>query len=344
MRFPLSANGTISRRELARARFIWLPVGGMFVLYGFGFLLAARLLNGTIGTREIAFSVVLLVVGTGWMVRRPPEIGTLENHLALCSTYLFSSLAMWVIAPNGAATMPAWIFVAPVISVRLLDRRQIAAHVAAASVLMLLPIIAGQGNDATIIAALFTLPTMWALAAADTWVFEATEAQGEELEYRIRRDPLTRVGNRRLLDERLAYEIRRHARSRRTLTVIALDLNGFKALNDEIGHAAGDEALRAAADGLISAVRAQDTITRPGGDEFCVLLPETDGAAAQQVAVAIRAALLKITANGQPLTTGVGIASFPADAIEADVLLDLADERLRADKGGQPARAQSTSR
>ena len=79
----------------------------------------------------------------------------------------------------------------------------------------------------------------------------------------------------RLLRERLAYEIARHERHRRPLAVIVLDLDGFKSVNDRFGHAAGDEVLCALAEALTHTVREQDTIVRQGGDEFCVLAPET---------------------------------------------------------------------
>ena len=97
------------------------------------------------------------------------------------------------------------------------------------------------------------------------------------------RDPLTGLANRRALDERLGYEIARHTRHGESFAVLALDLDGFKAVNDRFGHDAGDELLRETAAALVEVVRAQDTVVRLGGDEFCVLAPQTGQASADQL-------------------------------------------------------------
>ena len=88
-------------------------------------------------------------------------------------------------------------------------------------------------------------------------------------------DPLTGVANRRGLGERIEYEVTRHSRLSHRFTVVMIDLDGFKLVNDRFGHPAGDELLRDVAAALREAVRDQDTVARLGGDEFCVLAPET---------------------------------------------------------------------
>ncbi|MDQ8045380.1 MAG: GGDEF domain-containing protein, partial [Patulibacter sp.] len=97
-------------------------------------------------------------------------------------------------------------------------------------------------------------------------------------------------------------------------------------------HAAGDELLRDVADALTTVADPRDTIVRQGGDEFCLILPETSPAHAQRTANAIRARLAQVQAYGATVTTGIGIASFPDDALRGDVLLHVADERLRENK------------
>ena len=111
------------------------------------------------------------------------------------------------------------------------------------------------------------------------------------------RDPLTGLANRRALDERLGYEIARHTRHGESFAVLALDLDGFKAVNDRFGHDAGDELLRDAAAALVEVVRAQDTVVRLGGDEFCVLAPQTGQASADHLIARVRAALAGVTAG-----------------------------------------------
>ena len=151
------------------------------------------------------------------------------------------------------------------------------------------------------------------------------------------RDPLTGAANRRGLDERIAYEVARHARERRRFAVVAIDLDGFKGVNDRFGHAAGDEVLRDVAAALATAVREQDTVARLGGDEFCVLAPETDRRGAGHLAAKLAEAIARVTTGLDTLSGSVGVAVFPDDGRDALAVLEAADgaqvaakRRLRA--------------
>jgi diguanylate cyclase (GGDEF)-like protein len=139
------------------------------------------------------------------------------------------------------------------------------------------------------------------------------------------RDPLTGLANRRALDERLGYEIARHARQGEPFAVIALDLDGFKAVNDRFGHDAGDEVLCETAGAMVGAVRAQDTVVRLGGDEFCVLAPQTGAAAADHLIERVRASLAAVTTGVSGLSASAGAAVFPADGTTPEALLAAAD-------------------
>jgi len=141
-------------------------------------------------------------------------------------------------------------------------------------------------------------------------------------------DPLTGVANRRSLLERIDYEIARHARSRRSFTLLMLDLNGFKALNDRFGHPAGDDLLCDVAAALSRVIRDQDTLARVGGDEFCVLAPETDGAGTERLRSRVESAVERVVAGVEALGAGVGAAVFPHDGKTVDTLLEAADQRL----------------
>jgi diguanylate cyclase (GGDEF)-like protein len=142
------------------------------------------------------------------------------------------------------------------------------------------------------------------------------------------RDPLTGLANRRSLLERVDYEIVRHTRSGRGFCVLMLDLDGFKALNDRFGHAAGDDLLREVAGALGRAVRDQDTVARLGGDEFCVLAPETDAAGAQRLLARAMAAVGRVTTGLETLAASAGAAVFPEDGTTIEPLLEAADRRL----------------
>jgi diguanylate cyclase (GGDEF)-like protein len=150
-------------------------------------------------------------------------------------------------------------------------------------------------------------------------------------------DPLTGAANRRSIDQRIEYEIVRHTRSNRSFAVLMLDLDGFKAINDTYGHPAGDALLCNVAAALTEAVRDQDTVARIGGDEFCVLAPETDAAGAPRLAARAQSAVARVTAGNDGLGAGAGLAVFPADGVTVAALLAAADRRLLAAKRARRA-------
>ena len=138
-------------------------------------------------------------------------------------------------------------------------------------------------------------------------------------------DPLTGLGNARQLRSRLDYELARHRRMRRRLTVFALDLDGFKQVNDRFGHLAGDEVLREIARQLQRTCREQDTVVRQGGDEFCVLAPETGWREAERLAERLGYAVARAVGGLEGLTASIGFAVFPDEGATAEVLIAKAD-------------------
>jgi diguanylate cyclase (GGDEF)-like protein len=139
------------------------------------------------------------------------------------------------------------------------------------------------------------------------------------------RDTLTGAANRRAFGERIAYEVARHTRQQRSFAVLALDLDGFKAVNDRFGHQAGDELLREVAAAIKATLREQDTLARMGGDEFYVLAPETDRAGGERLAARVREAVGGVTTGLSVLSAGVGLAIFPEDGADAGYVMDAAD-------------------
>jgi diguanylate cyclase (GGDEF)-like protein len=165
----------------------------------------------------------------------------------------------------------------------------------------------------------------------------------ERLRRLSRQDALTGLGNRLLLAERLDYEMLRHARQERPLAALALDLDGFKAVNDRFGHAAGDEVLVEVARALRRVVRAQDTVVRVGDDQFCVLAPETDRYAATHLAARLQAGVAEAVVGMGPLSVSAGFALYPHDARGPQQLLAKADAaalqaKCHAREGGAEAR------
>jgi diguanylate cyclase (GGDEF)-like protein len=167
------------------------------------------------------------------------------------------------------------------------------------------------------------------------------EGEREAMRRSALRDPLTGVCNRRGLDERIGYEIARHSRERRRFALVAIDLDGFKAVNDRFGHGGGDELLRDVAAAVCEAVREQDTVARLGGDEFCVLAPETDRHGAGHLAVKIERAIRGVTSGLEGLGASVGTAVFPDDGRDALAVLEAADAAQVAVKRTRPHRARA---
>ncbi|MEH3052834.1 MAG: GGDEF domain-containing protein [Patulibacter minatonensis] len=332
----------VSRRELAVNRTVWLATGGMFAFYALLGVAGLLLFDDVFPSGKMQYLAIFAGVVSIVLLRsEPPALGTSANHVVVALVYVTSTLGMAGSAPSGAFTLGAAFFVGPVAAVRLQDRRQIAAHLTAANLLVIgVAVFGGLSTAGILMVTLFNLAS-WALCYSCVVALEAAEAQGDELEQLVRRDPLTGVGNRRLLLEVLEDELSRHDRTGRELSLIALDLDGFKSLNDDVGHAAGDALLRDVAQALSDAVEPRDTVVRQGGDEFCIVLPDTGAQIARRSANAVRAALARVrTPSGERISSGLGIATFPVDAINADVLLHVADERLRLSKG--PAAAPAT--
>jgi diguanylate cyclase (GGDEF)-like protein len=182
-------------------------------------------------------------------------------------------------------------------------------------------------------------PLIVAVVGASVAVLLAVRVRLEGERSAMRRwalsDPLTGAANRRGLGERIEYEVARHARQRHHFAVVAIDLDGFKGVNDRFGHHAGDELLRDVAASLREAVRDQDTVARLGGDEFCVLAPETDRAGGDHLADRVRVAVKRVTTGLDSLSASVGVAVYPEDGTTALAVLDAADAAQIADKRGR---------
>jgi diguanylate cyclase (GGDEF)-like protein/PAS domain S-box-containing protein len=191
-------------------------------------------------------------------------------------------------------------------------------------------------------AAVWVLENMTLLDPAtgsDTAVIEGTiidvtdrKQALDRVEYQAWHDPLTALPNRLLFRDRLNLALAHARRSSRMLAVMYLDLDGFKAVNDSLGHTIGDRLLQATATRLVDSVRAEDTVARMGGDEFTILLPDlNDAAGAATVAQKIIESVsnpVTIDENTLHVTPSIGVAIFPGDGFDADALLKSADHAM----------------
>jgi diguanylate cyclase (GGDEF)-like protein len=176
------------------------------------------------------------------------------------------------------------------------------------------------------------------LVAADVEknaLLEQLRLQSEAFERQAREDSLTGLPNRRAFDELLAYEFARAGRSTQPLCVALIDLDHFKRINDELSHAAGDAVLRAVASRMRELCREVDTVSRWGGEEFALLLPNTQLSDALTVCERIRSGIERMTldaiAPGLKITLSVGLASHEEQP-DYDRMLSQADAALYAAK------------
>lgn len=145
-------------------------------------------------------------------------------------------------------------------------------------------------------------------------------------------DPLTGIYNRRHFKEILDMEIQRSARNNLQFTLLYIDIDDLKLINDRLGHAIGDVVLRRVARKLSDSVRASDVVARWGGDEFVILFPQTNHTGAQVLAERMVAALDNLEVANVQLGSSLGLVAFPDDGENADQLLNLADKRMYQNK------------
>ena len=160
----------------------------------------------------------------------------------------------------------------------------------------------------------------------------------EELQKMVVRDPLTNVYNRGFFDEALEKYVAFAKRAGRPLSMMMLDIDYFKRVNDTYGHTEGDRVLKIIAATISASLRASDYVCRYGGEEFAVLLPQTDLEQASVLAERIVAEVPHALAEGwrgagtMPVTVTIGVAEFPIDAADGAELVRSADRRLYAGK------------
>lgn len=160
---------------------------------------------------------------------------------------------------------------------------------------------------------------------------EVTNTRLKETSFR---DEVTGLYNRRFFSLRIEEELSRFKRFNHPVSVVILDIDGFKSVNDEFGHAVGDETLRELAQILMKHSRGINVVSRFGGDEFAILLVETSKAGARLYADRIRQVVATFPfSHGKPVTASFGVASLPDDEVAtAEDLFRAADEALYAAK------------
>jgi diguanylate cyclase (GGDEF)-like protein len=180
-------------------------------------------------------------------------------------------------------------------------------------------------------------PVLWRLVNAASYVVVLGVAMAglqrlrhiqQQLSRLATNDPLTGLVNARSFAARLTQELERNRRYPRPLALLYLDLDDFKVINDSHGHQTGDAVLRLVADAMRSSVRQADIVGRMGGDEFAVLMPETDSALADAAAKRLVAGLRSVFKGTPTVTASIGVVSCSAPDANTDELLRRADQAM----------------
>jgi diguanylate cyclase (GGDEF)-like protein len=156
-------------------------------------------------------------------------------------------------------------------------------------------------------------------------------SERETLSYQALHDPLTGLPNRVLLYNRISQALLASKRTKQSFVVLAVDLDGFKAVNDTLGHDGGDVVLQQVADRLAKSVRESDTVARQGGDEFTVLLTGMAAETGVEVARKLEVRLGQVLVyDGKTVSVGatIGVATFPHDGDDLHTLLRSADRAM----------------
>ena len=181
------------------------------------------------------------------------------------------------------------------------------------------------------------LATLWRLALISGIASVAGASQLRFLMSLVEQathDAMTKTMTRNAGEQLINWQFAIDERKSSPLAVLFIDIDKFKSINDQFGHEAGDTVLQKAAQSIHASLRRQDILVRWGGEEFLVILPETDSAGAETLLARIASAGLGLRPDGMPVSASVGIAERISDkAPDWTKLVELADQRMYAAKG-----------
>lgn len=326
----------VTRRALARNRAIWRTIGAAFLGHA-AVTAAAQLITGDLAGRGFGWvAAATAAFGFICLLSRPPRIGRWQNHVLIAASYLLPFATMLTAAPRASWVLVTALLAPLLISVRLVERREIFAHFTAITVLAIALFASGLLDHIAMVGMTELIINTWVLGVCVMIVFEAAEVQWAEIDRLVLRDVLTGAGNRDLLEQRLAEELPRHDALQLSLALVELDLVGFDDLQRKDGRGAANHVLRDTALVVSGVVGPGATVARTSGSTFQILMPVTDfadpgGATAEVIARQLRGAIVGTSRRGRTLMTRIGVAQYPEDAESAAELHEIVTARRLAD-------------
>ena len=271
---------------------------------------------------------ILSAIVTWAVSERAPRAGL---HVVAIVATVEVSLSVAFVSSTFAVY---FVFIAVFAAYVFENRWEIAAQIGFASLATLAPVVYDPDSARDLaVQVLVLIPTLIIAGGMVTYLREQLARSEERYRDLSERDPLTGIGNYRMLVNRVPREIRRHARYERQLGLIVMDLDDFKQVNDMLGHQRGDELLCEVANALTDAVRVHDIVVRQGGDEFAVIAPETNVEDMLRLAERLRERVASLAAGSISIGASIGSSHYPEDGDTLEGLLSVADERLRMVKG-----------
>jgi diguanylate cyclase (GGDEF)-like protein len=319
-------------RQVVLTALLWLT---------FGAGLSFAILNILFGSVALALAELSMAAYSAFILRVIPKTRHLDRWIMAFIVPFFAVMIFAMSIPRTTITVFAWVLLIPIISHLLTGRRRgliiSIVFMAAAGGIFLFR----NGHDPQFMQVLpiANLITVCLCIIIFSHVYEVSRERSEIKLFRMAQtDFLTGLANRSGFNTGFELEKSRASRSHSPFSVLLVDLDFFKAVNDDFGHEAGDAALVFVADLLTRRVRATDLVCRLGGEEFGILLAGTDEQQAIKVAEDLRRALEKSPFQwggaSMVLTMSIGIAEYGKNGDDLRSLLAAADERLYQAKAG----------
>ncbi|PKF81108.1 hypothetical protein CW749_00215 [Vibrio sp. vnigr-6D03] len=269
---------------------------------------------------------------------------TTQKYLLLQSSVYVSSLFlivfMGIFVTSAQSSLFVWLFLCPIVGYLLLGKSAglkinlVFVPIGAALYYWKSVVPEAGLLSHSLINVLACLGAIWGMAHVYEYNREKTE---EQLTSLALLDPLTKIDNRLSLAFSFEKMVTMHRRKSDLFSMLVVDLDFFKAINDQYGHDVGDEVLRQVAKLVKDSVRRSDTVYRVGGEEFCVLLPYTERKVACAVAEHIRKVLCRNTFRVEDkrvnISASIGVSVYGEDGAQLDDMFKVADDHLYHAKG-----------